>query len=840
MNPDEIKKLVASMKEEALLRQKINESSVEYLKLLKDIKNLNKNIADAQAAYAEQFEKVLAARRAEVGLSGRALKDAKKTTELEFQKAKILKNENKELKESAAQMTKLAKEASNLRKSLGAFSQVSGAFSQVRKDVGAISSTVTKGYNTLKSWAGLFEIDKKVRMSALSMGLLDTQTKSFRDNLYAAGRNTYTMGVDIGELAEMQAKFSDELGRTVMLSQHGLESMAAMAKATGLGAEGAAQLAGDFDRIGISTEGAADFIEKTMNDSSKMGLNASKVVKNIQQNMKMLNKYNFKGGVNGLKKMAESMTKLGLDMNMVAPLADKLFDIEGAVDVSAQLQVLGGEFSKLADPFDLMYKARNDMEGLTKEMVDATAASAHFSKENKQFEISALEMQRLRKVAEATGINFEDLAVSAKKAAQFVGIRKQIRFNFDKDTKEFIETTAQLNDKGEAEITIGGNKKLVSQLTDMDKKSLDAMIAEKATLKKRAESAQTFDEKLTNLINLFKGMLMPLVDALDKGFGPLVKKIGDFMKSEKFIKTIQNLADKLVFLGEFISKNPFESLAIAIGGLALFETAKWILSGIALGTGFNMSTGKGGLLSGLKNIFSKGATTVATGTVAVGETATAGTAAVGGTATAGMSAITAVGAGLAGIAGIIGGYLGGKGYDAIVGEKKTTDNWNANWKKKVGRLAATTGVGAAAGAGVGALFGGVGAVPGAIIGGIGGLGYGIYDEVVNDGVMFNPKDKFLKLNDGSMIAGTNVNGNKDLANAIMSKKYSDESSNSNSNNTISKVEFGELTINGKLMVETPGSPNMGVDLLKSPQFINELTKKIMIQLNVNKNQIQRA
>jgi hypothetical protein len=91
-----------------------------------------------------------------------------------------------------------------------------------------------------------------------------------------------------------------------------------------------------------------------------------------------------------------------------------------------------------------------------------------------------------------------------------------------------------------------------------------------------------------------------------------------------------------------------------------------------------------------------------------------------------------------------------------------------------------------------------------------------------------------------MIAGTNVNGNKDLANAIMSKKYSDESSNSNSNNTISKVEFGELTINGKLMVETPGSPNMGVDLLKSPQFINELTKKIMIQLNVNKNQIQRA
>ena len=45
MSPDEIKKLVASMREEAEIRQRINESSAEYLKLLKDIKAINKNIA---------------------------------------------------------------------------------------------------------------------------------------------------------------------------------------------------------------------------------------------------------------------------------------------------------------------------------------------------------------------------------------------------------------------------------------------------------------------------------------------------------------------------------------------------------------------------------------------------------------------------------------------------------------------------------------------------------------------------------------------------------------------------------------------------------------------------
>jgi len=88
-----------------------------------------------------------------------------------------------------------------------------------------------------------------------------------------------------------------------MLGQKGLEGMAAMSKATGLGAEGTAKMAADMEQQGISAERTADFVEQTMNDSSKLGINASKVIKNIQANMKMLNKYNFKGGVKGLAKM---------------------------------------------------------------------------------------------------------------------------------------------------------------------------------------------------------------------------------------------------------------------------------------------------------------------------------------------------------------------------------------------------------------------------------------------------------------------------------------------------------------------------------------------------------
>jgi hypothetical protein len=58
--------------------------------------------------------------------------------------------------------------------------------------------------------------------------------------------------------------------------------------------------------------------------------------------MKLLNKTNFKDGVKGLEAMGKLATKLGVKMDFAAGMSDKLWDIEGAVDMSAQLQVMGG------------------------------------------------------------------------------------------------------------------------------------------------------------------------------------------------------------------------------------------------------------------------------------------------------------------------------------------------------------------------------------------------------------------------------------------------------------------------------------------------------------------
>ncbi len=585
---DDIRK---QLEEEARLRKLISESAAEYLKLLKDIKAMHKNIAAIERERLKKEELIAELTRAQndaILAGNTAERDRiQALIDLERVKKKILEDELDTLNQTLKTMTNIAKETSKIGKSL-AF------LTQAKNDVAAIVKTVQFGYGKMKSWAGLFDMDKSLRMASLSMGVLDKRGKIFRENIKGAASSTIDFGEGIKELGQLQASYSEDLGRSPILGEDSLKAIGALSVATTLGAEATSQMLTDFELQGMSAKSTAKFIEDTMNDASKTGLNATKVIKTIQQNMKLLNKYNFKGGVKGLKAMAETVTKLGIDMSSVTSMADKLFDIEGAIDMSSQLQVLGGAWSSLADPFHLMYMARNDMGGLTNEIANAAAQSAKFNAETKQFQVSALEMHRLRKVAEQTGMDYETLATAAKNTAKFTNIRKQIRINFDKNTKDFIENAATLNENGDAVIQLASGPKLVNQLNQLDKSAIDAMVSEKKSMVQRAKDSQTFDERLSNIITQFKQMLLPMLEGIDEELRPIVDKFADTLRSKEVKETFKKVAEAIggfvATVGKFIYENPGWSLAL----FGLFEAAKWFKNGMALGAGFNSVASSGG------------------------------------------------------------------------------------------------------------------------------------------------------------------------------------------------------------------------------------------------------
>ena len=819
--------LVAEMEEQARLQAEINSSLSSYINHIEKAKDLKESIN----VYEKNIQKV----------QDEIASLASSTLDSDIERVAMLRLTVIELDKSADSlkrqhklMVQAVKEAKGF-KMLTAEAVVGTA--KMLSNLGKLPGKLQGLMDPLKD---LFEMDKAIRKAGLQMGLIGGQSANFRNNIKLAAEDTQKLGMGIKELAEMQAQYSENIGRNVSLGKEGLVALAQISEGTALGAEATGQMAADFEAQGVSAIRTRDAMEESANRASSMGLNSAKVVKNIAQNAKMLNKFRFKDGVKGLVKMSELSAKLGVDMDFASSFAEKLWNVEGAVETAAQFNVMGGAFARLGDPFKLMYMARNDIAGLTEEIANAAAESATFNKETGKFELGAMEMHRLKIIAEQTGLEYDKLVTAGQNAAKFTKIKSQVSFTMNKEAKEFLANTAQLDEQGRAYIEIGTEKKLLSTLGASGAKLIQDQINEKKRLEERAKAAKSFDEQIVNLINQVKTFMLPIVEGLTGVLKPFVEEL---MGNKEFMGELKSLG---ATLGEWVKTaatwfKGLAEIAVAIGPkgifaawlagksvMLLFDVAKWVLNGIALSQGFLAGGGGGGTISALARGFAR----------------TAGP----------LMAVAA--SGVAG--GMFGKFLGQKATEAS-GRKSTKagDNWGTGLAIAGGLagllLAPFTAGGSLA---LTAAAVGGGALAGGAIGKYGG-DYFNQDEVtsMDDGIVkFNKNDKFTKVDDSTMVAGTNKNGNKDLAQAL---KYGTLASkplgsqllpgglmggtmmNGNKNATLgssnNKIEFGELKITGEIKVSLPDGSNIGQELMKSQEFRTSITRAVTSQLDKNIN-----
>ena len=848
MDADRIKNaeiLKKQLEEQARFQQQLNGSLEDYLKGVEAVKGVKQSILTAEKNIQKVEEEINRLSRSTLQEDIERVQVLKDTKDLLGIELDLIKKQHKE-------MSKIVKETKTWKMF------TAEAIHGTGKMLSNISKIPGKFNDIMSPLKDLFEMDKSIRKASLQMGLIGSQSDAFRKNIKLAAEDTQKLGVGIKELAEMQAQYSENIGRNVSLGKESLVALSQISEGTALGAEATAQMAADFEAQGISATRTRDAMEEAANRASSMGLNSAKVVKNIAQNSKMLNKFRFKDGVKGLIKMAEVSAKLGVDMEFASGFAEKLWNVEGAVETAAQFNVMGGAFARLGDPFKLMYMARNDIAGLTEEIANAAAESATFNKETKKFELGAMEMHRLKIIAEQTGLEYDKLVTAGQNAAKFSKIKSQVSFSMNDDAKEFLANTAQLDEQGRAYIEIGTEKKLLSTLGASGAALIQKQIDEKKTLEERAKSAKSFDEQIVNLINQVKTFMLPIVEGLTDVLKPFVEEL---MGNKEFMGELKSLG---ATLGEWVKTaatwfKGLAEIAVAIGPkgifaawlagkgvMALFDIVKWVANGVALAQGFNKFANIGGGGSGGnsmtdsftdKALLGKGGKSKMARNLLpkIGKTGTK--VALGGLKLA--SGAASLGAGF------LGDYLGGKTSDAL-GVKQNTGGdigsmLGAIAGGALGTLIPIPGVGTALGAAAGSYLGKL-------------AGDAIGDSLkIDDGIVqFNKNDKFTKVNDSTMVAGTNKNGNKDLAQVL---KYGMMASSplglpllasglmsglmggngSSSKSAGRKVEFGELKITGEIKVSLPDGSNIGKELIKSPEFRTSITRVVQAQLEKNNN-----
>jgi len=377
-------------------------------------------------------------------------------------------------------------------------------------------------FDTIKDFfIGYYDkLDKAARNLSVDVGMTGEQMMNLRHQAALAAVHTQAMGVHIADMLVGQKAYNDALGRTVVLSSQMMKDMSDIALGTDLGADGAARMAASFEAFGYNMSDVKDLVETTFITNQKLGLNSSKVLKNIEGSLKTAQKYSFKDGAKNLAQMAQTATSVKMSMESVFGLSEKLFELEGAVELSAQLQVLGGSFAALGDPMQLIYQARNDMKGLQESLVEATKGVAMFDKATGEFKIPAMELQRLRKVAEATGISIDEMTESALTLARQEKALSQVKdlFAFDKEQRESIKNLAQLNKgTGKFEILVGDNMVLLENLSPGN---LKEALGEQKRLADAATQRLTFFDKMKNLFEILKAGFAPIMDkviaALDR------------------------------------------------------------------------------------------------------------------------------------------------------------------------------------------------------------------------------------------------------------------------------------------------------------------------------------
>ena len=401
-------------------------------------------------------------------------------------------------------------------------------------------------------------IEKLVEGVKRAYGVVQKLTKPWADADHAASKFTKTIGgtkkamdaltrdslkgvsKSIGlkfdlssqELIEAQQNYLKGIGRNINVDNVAKESMAAITRISQDAGIDGLDLAAQFENFGVSIEKTGDHLGEMFSDASKYGISFQKYADSVAKNIKIAQNYTFKNGLKGLESMAKKATAMKLDMQQVANFADKVSTVEGALETSARLQVLGGPFASLSDPMGMLYEGLNDMEGLQDRVIKMVRGLGTYNKETGEIIVSSYNKQRVKAAAEAMGMDYSQLMESVNAQARREEIDKQIKSSskvakFDEDFQELIRNTGVIKN-GKAGITIDGKFKTLDELDPKkDRETLIAMTrSESQDIKQIAIDLRSLVQKRSGLGKAYDAVQGRMFSWLGKGESALLGMLG--------------------------------------------------------------------------------------------------------------------------------------------------------------------------------------------------------------------------------------------------------------------------------------------------------------------------
>ena len=342
-----------------------------------------------------------------------------------------------------------------------------------------------------------------------SIGISGELSEGLRQEIIDSYPVAIRFGYGLSQISEMVTEIMTKSGRFNLISQETLEKSFGSARAFvgSLGEMGIAMT--EFEQIGIGAGNAIDEINKAGKGSLELGLVAKGTIKDIRDNIGKINEFGFKNGVQGLAEMSRQSKEFRINMSEAFKIAEKVMDPSNAIDMVANLQVIGGAFGDFNDPLKLMYDATNNVEGLQDSLIKAASGLATYNQEQGRFEITGINQRRVRDMAAAMGVDYRELTKSAIASQERMLANNDLMakgFSIPEKDKEFITNLSKM-DNGKMVIEIPktlqeqfqGQSKIA--LEDLSQKQIETLEANRAAFEKMSPEDIARDQ-VTSVLNI--------------------------------------------------------------------------------------------------------------------------------------------------------------------------------------------------------------------------------------------------------------------------------------------------------------------------------------------------
>lgn len=291
-----------------------------------------------------------------------------------------------------------------------------------------------------------------------------------------------TFPIDIETLLGMQKSYASSSGRNILVSGGEATMMEGLSRAYGTSQSEVSGLMGNMFIFNKSVKQGYDLLNESYKVIMRSGIESGKFMKSFTENLRLAQKYNFRGGLDNLRQMTEWAEKTRFNLGSAQGFADKMNsnNISDIISTSARLQVLGGSAAAFSDPFAMMWEAGNDYGAFAKRISSFYGdIKPNFNSRTGEFEFGNYDRRRIREISDITGQSQEDVYNQLVTSAKKERIAKNIggRGGLKDSTLDAIAQRATFENGQFVVKTIDGGTKTVGQLAAMgDKAAMDVML----------------------------------------------------------------------------------------------------------------------------------------------------------------------------------------------------------------------------------------------------------------------------------------------------------------------------------------------------------------------------